>query len=240
VSLSSPTLTITVCLMLKAPIPGQVKTRLAASLGDLAACQAYRRLVEHQLGQLPAAWRIEVHGTPELSALEQWLGPTRGMTFHSQVSGDLGARMQAAASSALCRGAQAVVLLGGDCAELDSARLAELEQGLLHSPVVIIPALDGGYVALAMTQPVDCLFQNMPWSQPTLMQATRSTLTQHHMRWSELPSLRDVDEMEDWEAALPLLANAVTTARRENSSALTHQGCAKASERSEPIFPSVM
>lgn len=210
--------------MLKAPLPGQVKTRLATSMGAEAACQAYKRLVEHQLRQVPASWCIEIHGTPELALLEQWLGGIRSMTFHPQVSGDLGARMQAAAQSAFGRGAQSVVLLGGDCAELDTARLTALELALHSAPVAIIPALDGGYVALAMSRLEDCLFKHMPWSQATLMETTRTALSRHHIPWVELPSCWDVDELADWEAALPLLAHHVANASRENSSGLTQLG----------------
>lgn len=218
----------TVCFMLKVPVPGQVKTRLAASIGAEAACDAYKRLVECQLDQIPPAWRVEVHGTPVLALLEEWLAERRDMTFHPQVTGDLGARMEAAVNAAFQRGAQTVVLLGGDCAELTQERLVDLEQSLLRSQVVIVPAEDGGYVALGMTQPTPCLFQKMPWSQATLMDSTRFTLLQHQISWAELPSCRDVDELADWEAALPLLAKHVAAASRLNSTGLTHQGCANA------------
>jgi uncharacterized protein len=198
---------LTVCLMLKAPTPGKVKTRLATALGDAAACDVYRMLVEHQLDQLPAHWTIEIHGTPEtdLPLLVQWLQHRRDMTFYPQAAGDLGDRMAEAVKGALGRGAGSVVLLGGDCAELDEDRLIQLERALNEAPVAIIPALDGGYVALAMQRLAPCLFGNMPWSQATLMERTRSALTEHQIRWIELDPCRDVDELADWDAARPLI-----------------------------------
>jgi uncharacterized protein len=197
-----------VCLMLKAPVPGSVKTRLAVDLGDGAACAAYRRLVEHQLDQIPSAWTVEVHGTPvrQLALIQNWLGVRRSMDFFGQVEGDLGARMEAATKGAFGRGADCVVLLGGDCAELDVARLTELEHALAKASVAIVPAHDGGYVALGMRQCFTWLFQDMPWSQETLMEHTRAALRQHQVSWVEQSACGDVDVLADWLIAEPLLA----------------------------------
>jgi hypothetical protein len=212
--------------MLKAPTPGYVKTRLARAIGIEAACLAYKELVEHQLKAVPAHWRIEVHGTPEseLQMLQAWLGDLRETTFYPQKEGDLGERMTGAVEGALARGAGCVVLLGGDCAELDSDRLRALEESLMSAPVSIIPATDGGYVALGMSRLLPCLFHQMPWSQSTLMQETRAALARSQVRWTEGRACRDVDDLADWEAALPLLANQVATASKPNSSGLNHDG----------------
>jgi uncharacterized protein len=212
--------------MLKAPVPGQVKTRLAASIGDEAACAAYQTMVEHQIRELPAHWQVEVHGTPmdQLEAMQAWLGPLREVSMVDQVSGDLGARMAAATRGAFERGAGAVVLLGGDSPWITKACLAELESALSAAPVAIIPALDGGYVALAMTEFVGALFVDMPWSQSSLMRATRARLTGHQICCVELRPLRDVDTVEDWELAQDFMAMHEAIASNENSSGLSHPG----------------
>jgi uncharacterized protein len=199
---------ITVCMMLKAPVPGQVKTRLALALGAEQACEVYRALVEHQLAQIPLTWRVEVHGTPEaeLPLLEAWLSGRNDLTFYPQSAGDLGQRMEAATLGAFARRASAVVLVGGDCAELNTSRLLALVEALQRVAVGIIPALDGGYVALAMLRHVPAMFRDMPWSQPLLMEQTRLALTDAQVVWEEMPACRDVDVLADWESTRPLLA----------------------------------
>jgi uncharacterized protein len=107
---------------------------------------------------------------------------------------------------AFARGADCVVLLGGDCAELDISRLMELERALTSSSVVIVPAHDGGYVALGMRQCFTWLFQDMPWSEETLMDHTRAALRQHQVSWDEQSPCGDVDVLADWLRAEPLLA----------------------------------
>jgi rSAM/selenodomain-associated transferase 1 len=213
--------------MVKAPVPGLVKTRLAKHLGADAACDAYRLLVEHQLRQIPENWRVEIHGTPlsQLSHIAHWLGSLgHQLEFYDQANGDLGARMEAAAGGTFARGAGSVILLGGDCAELDRARLFASEQALQRASVVIVPAWDGGYVALGMTSLRAELFRDMPWSQPTLMEHTRAVLRRYQWSWEELATCRDVDEWEDWEWARSLLASQAAPASNENSSGRTQAG----------------
>ena len=118
---SSP---VVACLMLKAPRPGYVKTRLARETGNEGAARIYRRLVEYQMGCLPANWRIEVHFAPADAETEMrsWLGA--GARYEPQSTGDLGDRMRGAMFSAFGRGAAAVIFLGGDCPYADGEILS--------------------------------------------------------------------------------------------------------------------
>jgi rSAM/selenodomain-associated transferase 2 len=105
----------------KAPEPGQVKTRLAHTLGEQAAVDAYRALVEHTLGVAVEARRRGV-----VSAVELWCAPDTthpalvawarrsGATLHAQVGADLGERMHGALRDGLARGV-IPILIGTDC-----------------------------------------------------------------------------------------------------------------------------
>jgi uncharacterized protein len=94
-----------------------------------------------------------------------------------------------------------VILIGGDCPWLTQEILLTLEQALDEVPVAVIPAEDGGYVALGMRECVSSLFEEMPWSESGLMERTRQVLRSTGLAWRELPVLPDVDEWEDWERA---------------------------------------
>ncbi len=188
--------------MLKAPRLGEVKTRLAKDVGAPAALAAYRRLVEHQLRAIPEGWNVEIHFTPldAQTEMRTWLAPltTNPLAFYAQASGDLGARLQYALSSALARGAALVIFAGGDCAELGQERMKEAASEAVASDVVIIPALDGGYVLLALHAPHLGLFTNIAWSTEVVLQQTKERISELSLTCKILPPLEDVDDLPSW------------------------------------------
>ncbi|HET7731987.1 MAG TPA: DUF2064 domain-containing protein, partial [Usitatibacter sp.] len=109
----------------KAPVPGQVKTRLAGVLGEAAAAGLHAGLVRHALATAAAAG---------LGQVELWCAPDErhdffarcavdfGATLHAQRGAGLGERMRAAFDAAFARG-EALVLIGSDCPALRPADL---------------------------------------------------------------------------------------------------------------------
>lgn len=190
----------TVLIFLKAPVAGRVKTRLAADLGDAEAVRIYCWLTERQLAAVPAGWPVEVHFTPAGAEplMRSWLGQKAGRTYHPQVEGELGTRLAAATAAALARGAEAVCLVGGDCAELDAPRLRAAATALDAHDAVLGPAADGGFYLLAMKALPAGLFDGIAWSTAVVAEQTRARLRAAGCRWHELPVLRDVDTAEDW------------------------------------------
>ena len=120
--------------MAKRPALGQVKTRLAADVGEDKALAIYKRLLEHTL-----QW------SEALTPVVHWTGigqePLHSLVSKEQVSGDLGMRMSNAASEEL-NTADSVVIIGTDCPELDSALVQQAFVYLHSHDVVIGPASD--------------------------------------------------------------------------------------------------
>jgi rSAM/selenodomain-associated transferase 1 len=184
----------------KAPLPGRVKTRLAAHYGDTAAAAIYKTMVRHTLTVLSAA---------QLCPMELWCAPDSshgffhacrsryGLTLHRQHGGDLGRRMHHALNSALQRSSCAV-LIGSDCVSLTPAdltcALTALEQG---KDAVLGPAEDGGYVLIGLRRPQPQLFRGIRWSTASVLPATRQKLQLAGLEWAELPERWDVDEPRD-------------------------------------------
>lgn len=189
----------TLCLMLKAPRPGEVKTRLAASIGDAAAADVYRCLVEHQAAEVPRDWRIEVHFTPtEAEAdMRDWLAPLlpEQTTFHPQAEGDLGARLNTALAGAVTRGANEIMFVGGDCPQLTTERLHAAASALHTADIVIIPAVDGGYVLIGLAGPHAFVFDDIAWSTPAVCEQTRRAIHAHGMSLQSFTSMEDVDDL---------------------------------------------
>jgi rSAM/selenodomain-associated transferase 1 len=177
--------------MLKAPVPGLVKTRLAAALGAEEARRIYRRMVE----------RVWAHGTPsgELYLLRAWLGPRA--RYVPQADGDLGARLTHATAAAFAAGAESVVLLGGDCPGQTHAFFQAAESALAAHDVVIGPARDGGYTLLALRQPQPGLFRDIAWSTGSVLTETLARAASLGLRVALLDPLEDVDDLASWQRA---------------------------------------
>jgi rSAM/selenodomain-associated transferase 2/rSAM/selenodomain-associated transferase 1 len=186
----------------KDPEPGRVKTRLAQSLGNEAAAALYRDLVERTLQTGAAARTMGI-----VSEIELWCDPDERraafvgwrdrfrITLRTQRGSDLGARMHHALSTALADGVPAI-LIGTDCAVLDTAYLARAALALARHDVVIGPAEDGGYVLVALSRDVD-IFSGVRWSTQDVMAATRSKVTAARATFTELDPLWDVDTPAD-------------------------------------------
>lgn len=192
----------------RAPRPGRVKTRLAPAVGASAAVDIYRWLLEKTLAE---AARV-----PEVSA-ELWydgcdgdpgecglLASRFGMALRRQQGPDLGSRMHHALGAAL-RAARDAVLVGSDCPDMDREYLSQAFTALEDHDAVLGPATDGGYVLIGLRDPQARVFQDIPWSTGQVLELTRSRMAEIGWRWSELPTLRDLDRPSDL-AQFPQLA----------------------------------
>ena len=97
-------LTPTLLFILKPPVPGKVKTRLAAEIGRDAALSAYRGMVAHFFPPLASRWPLEIHFQPIAPEREmcRWLG--EAFPYFPQVEGNLGDKLKAAMTGAFSRG----------------------------------------------------------------------------------------------------------------------------------------
>ena len=144
-----------ILLFCKAPVPGEVKTRLIPALGTDGACDLYTRLLHHALQTVVDArlCRLEIWVAPDTSHpfFSDWRGMD-GVDLFAQSGEDLGMRMCNAAMDAGQR-APHRVLIGGDC-PLISAAYLQSALTKLHSghDAVLGPAEDGGYVLLGLNQ----------------------------------------------------------------------------------------
>jgi uncharacterized protein len=125
--------------------------------------------------------------------MEFWLGET--WELRPQVTGDLGARL-AAAAHAVPRG-HPWIAIGADCPTLNATILQQACAHLERAALVIGPAYDGGYYLIGGRTPLPDIFTGMPWGTDRVLAETRARLTRISAAWYELPILRDVDTAED-------------------------------------------
>ena len=195
-------------LMLKFPTAGTVKTRLVPALGAHRACELHRALVRHTLAEVQRfTWRssdvsveVWVTGAPDETSAQAWLGST--VAIRDQGDGDLGARMDRATQAAFAEGAEAVVVIGGDCPQLKADHLTSAFIALALNDAVLGPAADGGYYLIGMRRALPALFHGIRWGGAEVLAQTLAAARALSLEVALLATLRDVDVPAD----LPLWA----------------------------------
>jgi rSAM/selenodomain-associated transferase 1 len=202
-----------ICVFAKDPIAGQVKTRLAAALGDEPAACLARAFLEDALALASAtARRVVVAWSGELARAP------RGIDAWPQGEGDLGVRLERIFQRAL-EVSPWTIALGADSPGLPLAYLERAIGALEGEDVdaVIGPADDGGYYLLGLRVCPRGALREIAWSTLRTRADTRASLDRHGLRVQEIDAFFDVDEIADLERLRAMLdrgeARAPKTAR---------------------------
>ncbi|MGE0216629.1 TIGR04282 family arsenosugar biosynthesis glycosyltransferase [Mycolicibacterium sp.] len=203
---------VTVLVVAKAPVPGLAKTRLAATLGEVAAADIAAAALLDTLDAVaatPVAARV-VALTGDLDLArdgDEIRSRLREFVLIGQRGDGFAARLaNAHADAAAATGGLPVLQIGMDTpqvtAELlgSSARaLIGLSAGaLLGCGAVLGMACDGGWWVLGVTAAAtaECL-REVPMSTPDTGSETLSALRRHGIDVELLPELADVDTVAD-------------------------------------------
>lgn len=184
-------------IFIKNPSLGKVKTRIAVEAGDTAALDIYKNLLDHTRIVVNSidATRLLFY-SDRVERLDIW--PEKKYSKSVQIGDDLGERMLNAFKQATEYDKK--IIIGSDCPGITTELIEEAYLALDYHDVVIGPAQDGGYYLLGMNTLIPELFQNMPWSTDQVLLETIKILQQKRLLYKLLPTLRDVDTLEDWEA----------------------------------------
>jgi rSAM/selenodomain-associated transferase 1 len=184
----------------KAPIPGEVKTRLCPPLTPDEAASLHGTLVldavERAKG-LPGA-SLYVAGTPDIThPFFKVMEGRYGAKLLAQRGTDLGSRMEWAMQDAFEQGSQEVLLTGTDLPTLPRAHLVEALTLIKKHDVVLGPTADGGYYLIGLRKLVSALFEGIAWSTASVFAETKKKVAQAGLSLGLLPECRDLDTVED-------------------------------------------
>jgi hypothetical protein len=187
----------------KAPIPGEVKTRLCPPLTPDEAASLHGTLVldavERAKG-LPGA-SLYVAGTPDLAhPFFKVMEGRYGAKLLPQRGPDLGSRMKWAMQDAFELGAQEALLTGTDLPTLPRAHLVEALTLVKRHDVVLGPTADGGYYLIGLRKMVPSLFDGIAWSTASVFAETKKKIEQAGLSLGLLLECRDLDTLEDLKA----------------------------------------
>jgi hypothetical protein len=186
--------------MLKFPIPGQVKTRLARDIGDRAAAELYAACVADEMyAATRAGVPVTVFHTDDAPPARYrcWLGAE--LPLLPQRGADLGERMLNACTDLFAARTRCAMLLGGDIPELAPPDLTRAAAAAELHGLALAPAGDGGYTLFAARNdalPPD-IFTAMPWSTPRVLPLTLDRLKAEGRPHALLPLLPDLDTRDD-------------------------------------------
>jgi hypothetical protein len=185
-------------LFVRAPRRGTVKTRLARSLGEDNALEAYRALLTVTCDALRGLGNVELRVTPDdgIPELEPWR--QAGWTLAPQGTGSLGERLAAAVEIHCRNGATSVVIIGSDCPDITAQDIGNAHNALATDDVVLGPATDGGYWLIGLRSPTVGVFDNIAWSTESVLQQTRARAASLGLSVATLRQLDDIDTHEDW------------------------------------------
>lgn len=211
----------------KAPVPGQVKTRLCPPLSPDEAASLHGSMVLDMLerSQGMASKKFDVRSSTLENRKSQTSNPEprtsnlfdrfvacfpsldhvffkilaerHGVRLLPQTGDDLGARMSRAIGDVFALGYRQVLAVGTDVPTLPRSTFGEALALLASHDLVLGPAEDGGYYLIGLRRPAPELFADIPWSSDRVLSLTQQKAAALGWRIALLPVRRDVDTIAD-------------------------------------------
>lgn len=185
--------------MAKAPVEGQVKTRLSPPLTPRQVAALYRCFLLDRIAQVercPGVIPIVAYAPRESRPFFRRIVPA---SFHliPQRGKDLGERMADAFARGFALGLRRIVLVGSDTPTLPDLFLHRALRALRRVDLILGPSPDGGYYLIGLKEAHPSLFEGIAWSTDQVFVQTLERARASHLRVSRLPAWYDVDTPED-------------------------------------------
>lgn len=179
-----------VVIVAKECLPGRVKTRLARTIGDVAAAEVAAASLQDTIAAvraMPATRRILLFdGTVLPDGIE-------GFSVQQQVSGGLDERLAAMFDGMR----EPTLLVGMDTPQLTMQHVAPAFRPGWDVDAWFGPATDGGFWALWLRSPDGALVRGVPMSQDDTGAVQLARLRAAGQIVDVLDEMRDVDEIDD-------------------------------------------
>ena len=176
------------------PELGKCKTRLAKVIGNEAALEIYKYLLNHtaEISEKIKADKF-VFYSDDIKKEDLWNKDIFRKKL--QYGTDLGARMENAFTELFQLNYEKVIIIGSDLLDLNTKHVDDAFQLLETNELVIGPAKDGGYYLLGMKTLHLNVFKNKAWGTSTVFIETIKDI--QNSNYALMEELNDIDTFED-------------------------------------------
>ncbi len=191
-----------IIVLAKAPILGEVKTRIGKNIGMESSKWIYEQLLSHT-SNVTKKTKIKtvLFKNKNHEKLETLFKHSIASKF--QVGKSLGEKMENAFQWAFKKKFKKIILIGTDLWTLNEKIIIDSFKLLDKFNLVIGPSYDGGYFLIGMKKPNENIFKNIPWSTNNVLEKTISKMKTRKISFLEIA--KDIDSFSDLKSNLSLL-----------------------------------
>jgi len=201
-----PTSKRALIIFTKNPELGKCKTRLAKTIGNKAALEVYKHLLQHTLKITEQIQADKfVFYSESIHKNDIW----NDTIFRKKIQqgNDLGEKMKHAFKELFQSGYEKIVIIGSDLFDLEVNHINKAFDALNTTDCVLGPAQDGGYYLLGLTEMFSFIFENKSWSTSRLWTETLNDLKENSVVFTTLETLNDIDTFDDLMASKSYQSN---------------------------------
>ena len=191
-----------IIVLAKAPILGEVKTRIGKNIGMERSKWIYEQLLSHT-SNVTKKTKIKtvLFKNKNHEKLETLFKHSIASKF--QLGRSLGEKMENAFQWAFKKKYKKIILIGADLWTLNEKIIIDSFKLLDKFNLVIGPSYDGGYFLIGMKKPNENIFKNIPWSTNNVLEKTISKMKTRKISFLEIA--KDIDSFSDLKSNLSLL-----------------------------------
>jgi rSAM/selenodomain-associated transferase 1 len=192
-----------ILLLVRSPVEGRVKRRLAAGIGRSHAAALYGRFVLDMLSTFESIRKVPMicyHPPGSVRTIRGLVGP--GLSLLAQRGGDHPGRLRCAFEDVFARGAERAIIVASDSPDIPAKFLTMAIGALDKNDSVLGPAEDGGYylVGFCAKTFVPEAFKDIDWSTERAFGQTAGKIKRAGISLHVLPVWYDIDTARDLSA----------------------------------------
>ncbi len=189
----------TLGIFVKHPIPGKVKTRLGAKIGNDRSAELYTAFQQDLMDRFhfDGIQRVLCFSSPLPESKDFFQGLVNANDeLWEQPKLELGERLNQFFAEALNRNGP-VVVIGSDSPTLPRSYIEQAFELLSQNDIVLGPAVDGGYYLIGQRKLIPELFENIDWSSLEVLNQTVQQVQRSGNSLGLLPPWYDIDSFDD-------------------------------------------
>jgi len=193
-----------VIILSKAPVVGQVKTRLQPEYSAEQATELHKLMLKATLTKVCSVFNdvwlaVDDVSHPYFAELKS----NYAIKLKTQGKGDLGQRLKGLCEASFGHDSSSIMFLGTDSPHVMLTRYRQVQEALVSSDVVIGPVEDGGYDLIALSKPCLDLFDGVHWGTHSVFEKTMNIINGLKLKVHVLEASFDLDRAQDIRRAPP-------------------------------------